>query len=205
MVVARMHLFIIDAASPFFAHQPDRTSRINWSKIPYDSLERDGKLPKKRYQRIRSDFYRYIDTVQSVGYNAISFDDVAHMVPLLLYTTQLRKKISKYRRRITKLLRYCVDKNIDIFINTDIVFSNREIRAYVGGSQFRLQKLLLIVMRQLFEQNREISGVILRFGEADGVDTSGDFSSDLFIRTPQQLNQLLRCVYYLYLNSTINY
>ena len=52
--------------------------------------------------------------------------------------------------------------------------------------------MLVRQVETVLGQFPEISGLIVRIGECDGGDVDGDFRSELLVRTPKQLNRLLR-------------
>ncbi|QEP44421.1 glycosyl hydrolase family 67 [Ectothiorhodospiraceae bacterium BW-2] len=187
-----MELYIIDAISPFFATHASTT--INWSKIPFNRIETDGRLKKRDYKAIKERFKRYIDQISQIGYNAISIDDLSHMVVMNYYSPTLKKKIAKYQRRFRKLLQGVAEHNLAIYITTDVMFYNDDIRQQMAQQHSSATELLAGILTALFEQMPLVNGVILRLGEADGVDVRGDFCSELTIQTPQEANQLLKRV-----------
>jgi hypothetical protein len=176
-------LFIIDAVSPFFIKHPDTI--INWSKIPFEQMEDNGKWKKKRYLKIKKNFESFIDQIADIGYNAISLDDVCHLAMLDLYDDKLQKKIKKYRRRYRKLLTYARTKTLKIFITTDIMFFNEQIRHYTGRDIHRMIAIMKQAIISVFENLKDVDGIIFRMGESDGIDVTGDFLSRVVIKTAE--------------------
>lgn len=184
-----MKLFIIDANSPFFIFHPK--SMINWSKVPFNQIEKKGKLKKKTYKGIKKKFEDYINEVSQMGYNAISIDDISHMVVMDFYQEKLNKKIKKYQSRFKKLFKSVQSKGLGIYVTTDIMFFNSDIRAYMRKENKNAEAVLVNILDAFFQQVPEADGVIFRIGEADGVDVDGDFKSDIIIKTAAQANQIL--------------
>ena len=182
-------LFIIDAISPFFVKHPE--VGINWSKIPFDQIESNGKLKKKRYLRIKKDFERFIDQISEIGYNAISMDDLCHLAVLDIYNPILQKKIKKYRKRYKKLFKYAKQKNLKIYVTTDIMFFNDDIRSFTGCNLTKMIGVMNDAITQVFNKLPDVDGFIFRMGESDGVDVTGDFLSSLVIKTPKDVFQFI--------------
>ncbi|MDZ4198169.1 MAG: hypothetical protein U1E27_02685, partial [Kiritimatiellia bacterium] len=70
-------LFLLDAIGPFFRGYHEK--RINWSKIPFRSIETDGRIAPDRAAQIRVDFTRIADSAAALGFTALTLDDVAHL------------------------------------------------------------------------------------------------------------------------------
>lgn len=113
-------LFIIDAIGLFFQGYKD--APINWSKIPFHHLERDGRVDCKKFQRIRDHFETFIERVADMGYNAISLDDVAHLVNFDWYPPELQQKIREYQAEYRELIAMARDLRLKVFITTDLMF-----------------------------------------------------------------------------------
>ncbi len=165
---------------------------INWSKIPFERLEKNGEYNKKKHKDIQELFNDYIGKVSVMGYNAIALDDMAHMVSQPFYGDFLRKKIKKYAVEFKTLIRESIHSGLKVFINTDIMFFNEFIRTYMKINRIGLKRILKSYLELLFDEYPDVSGVIFRFGESDGVDVEGDFMSSPVIRTPEYANSFLK-------------
>ncbi len=183
-------LFIIDSSSPFFTKLPGEN--INWSKTPFDRLEKDGTFDKKSHKNIRGLFRDYIGKVSKMGYNALAIDDMAHMVIQPFYGDFLKDKLRKYSREFKILIRESVLSGLRVFVTTDIMFFNEFIRDYMKINRIGLKRILTSYLELLFGEYPEIEGVIFRIGESDGVDVEGDFTSSIVVRTPEYANSLIR-------------
>lgn len=184
-----MKYYIIDAIGPFFHGM--KKDVINWSKIPFDYLESESGVDKAKFKHVRADFDKFTSTVSQIGYNAISIDDLAHLVPMAIYPKKLNTKIRQYQKHFAKLFKLAKAKGLKIFINTDLMFFNPAIEKQTMKKDSQIIQLLQQILHILF-QTFEIEGVIFRIGETDGVDVTGDFLSQLSIKTPHQANRYIR-------------
>ena len=104
----------------------------------------------------------------------------------------MKEKIKKYREYYRKLLTAAGDAGLKVFISTDVLFDNENIRKFTGDSFKRRTEFFIKAIESLFSEFGGISGLIVRIGESDGLDVKGDFRSRLLIKTPEQANDLLK-------------
>ena len=184
-------LLIIDGIGPFFRFCNKK--RINWSKIPFADLETQDGLKAEALASIPEDFRTFVRRAREIGYNAVTLDDVAHLVLCEDYSADLRRKIEAYRALFAELIHIASDEGLQVFFTMDIMFFNDSLRAMLGRSR---KKTALWLNRKLAELFNEfpIAGVIMRFGESDGVDVRGDFRSELWLKRPGDAQRLLRCL-----------
>ncbi|MBD3384128.1 glycosyl hydrolase family 67 [candidate division KSB1 bacterium] len=183
-----LDFYIIDAIGPFFKKQK-RT--VNWSKIPFFALDKKGEIKAKRIEKILKRFRRFVSKCSELGYNAISLDDLAHLVTFDFYPARLQKKLSIYKSLYSKLFDLAIKEGLYIYINTDIMFFNQAISDYTRNRESNIIALLSKALEQLF-CNYPVKGVVFRIGENDGIDVKGDFISRLSIKTPRQANRYLK-------------
>lgn len=181
---------IIDGIGPFFATQQGRR-RINWSKIPFSDLERDGQLDPESRNTITLEFDRFIERIASLGYNAVTLDDLAHVLPVVEYPDALARKIAEYRDWYRELFRIAADRDVSVMLTTDLMFYTDCLRSLVGTRVSAVADFLNTHIDALFAEFPLISGIVTRIGESDGLDVKGDFHSELIIRTPHQARMLL--------------
>lgn len=174
-------LYIIDTSSPFFSEHEDTV--VNWSKVPYASLERRGEIRRKRRKRIRRNFDQYIRAVAAMGYTAVSVDDLCHLVAFDFYSKRFAAKIRRYRLYLRKLFAAAKARGLKVFITTDSMFSNAAIERRTGSRLRDMIAFMSDAFEKLFTDEPLVDGIIIRSGEADGVDVEGDFLSTLVIRT----------------------
>lgn len=182
---------IIDGSAPFFAAL-SKKGDMNWSKVPFNELDADGTVDGMVADRIVEAFKRFIDEVAQIGYNSVTIDDIAHCVNHRFYPLRLQQKIESYLRLYKRLIDYATQRKIRVFLTTDLMFFN----AHIDRSTRKKEKDLLIFFKhslfQAFRMFPDVEGVIIRIGEADGVDVKGDFQSRIVVKTVRQCRRFLR-------------
>jgi hypothetical protein len=187
-----MNLFLIDAIGPFFSGY--HAKRINWSKIPFKHLAADGALKEDRSNRLVRDFERFLDCVSAIGYNAVTLDDLAHLTDCAFYPSTLRAAIADYQRLFRRLLHSATARDMKVFITSDIMFYNDELLRRVGTRPARVGGFLAGATRSLFRNFPDVSGMIFRIGESDGLDVAEAFRSRLVIRSPRQARRIIQAL-----------
>ncbi|HMP72400.1 MAG TPA: hypothetical protein PKE55_03970 [Kiritimatiellia bacterium] len=182
-------LFILDAIGPFFRELPP--GRINWSKIPFTHLERDGRLDRERFARIREDFRTLCANARDFGFNALSLDDLAHLVDHPAYPPDLSVRIHDYQEEYTRLFEIAEEYGLLVFLTTDLMFFNPTLVRDLGTDSSRILSFLTHALETLFTRFPSICGIITRIGETDGLDVEGDFRSQLVIRTARTARRYL--------------
>ncbi len=186
---ARPDWLIVDGLAPFFREV--NAPRINWSKIPFAELEADGQPDVGLLGRIEEDFRRFCEQAARFGFNAITLDDLAHLVDDPAHPDGLRRKIAVYQETFGRCFEIAREHGLRVLITTDIMYY----RAGEEPSRWgRLEQALASLERsleQLFQRFPAVAGIVTRIGETDGLDVRGDFRSHLVIRTPGQARRLL--------------
>jgi hypothetical protein len=185
-----MNLFLIDGIAPFFRGCDQEV--INWSKAPFSHLEKNGGLDPQRCVQIRSDFGIFCRKAVEAGYSAVTLDDLAHLCIFDFYDDRLKKKLSGYRCFFSELFRVATDAGLTPYITTDLLFFNEAIENNIANNDVALRQFAADACRQLFEKFPMVGGIIVRIGEADGLDVEGDFHSRLVIRDPQQARKMIQ-------------
>ncbi|WP_372806832.1 hypothetical protein [Pontiella sp.] len=185
-----MNLFLIDGIAPFFrgCDQPV----VNWSKVPFSHVETDGRLDPLRCVRIRAEFETFCRKAVAAGYNAVTLDDLAHLCIFAFYDERLKQKLSAYRCFFGELFAVATAAGLVPYITTDLLFFNEAIDRHLAKSDDALRTFAADACRQLFEKFPMVGGIIVRIGEADGLDVEGDFRSRLAIRTPRQARRMIQ-------------
>jgi len=175
---------MIDGIGPFFIGHPKRT--INWSKIPFSFLERDGRVHAALFREIREAFTRFAGTAASLGFNAVSLDDLAHLADHFVYPAPLRVRIAAYKDEFAILFDIARAAGLQVYLTTDISFFTRELDELLGRDDKKIIQFLGAAADSVFRDFPAVQGLIARFGESDGVDVRGDFLSRQVLRTPRQ-------------------
>ncbi len=181
---------IIDGIGPFF--RSVRTKRVNWSKVPFADWERNGQPCPARIAQVMSDSRRFAACVADEGYNAITFDDLAHLSQWDGYPAELRDKIDRYRELYADLFRIARAQGLRPLLTTDVVPCATQCREPIDPTATVAIDWLAESVDRGLSDFPELAGMILRIGECDEARTRGDFRSRLTIRTPRQARRLLQ-------------
>jgi len=192
-IQARPDLYIIDGSAPFFAPFINGT-RKNWSKAPLGKLVTHGKIPAKTAERICDELTRYCQRVREIGYTAITFDDLAHLTLFDFYPYMLSRTVHSYQKLFRRVFKIAARAGLKIFVTTDLMFCNSFIDDQVLGQDKRRRALFVEAIERLFDLFHKVDGVVIRIGEADGIDVDSAFKSKLVIRTPKQCNRWLQAL-----------
>ena len=130
-------LFLIDGIGPFFKN--NQRTEINWSKIDFSDLDSRGELPPSRTRQIEEDFRLFTQRASAMGYNAVTLDDLAHLVPQAFYPEKLQHKIKQYRTLYRTLFHIANESNLQVFITTDLLFFNNAIEQHIGNHPKKLR------------------------------------------------------------------
>jgi hypothetical protein len=185
-------IHIIDTLGPFI--EPTNHEVINWSKVNFSDLEKNSRLDISVINRIEQRFASYVATVKDLGYDSLSFDDLAHIVRFSWYNADLSQLLEDYHDLYKRLFKIAKHNDMKIFVNTDYLFYNDDIRRYITTNKLSSKDFFGEVLTLAFEQFPEIDGVNLRIGENDGKDVIGTFPSKLVLRTSSSVNKLLRSI-----------
>lgn len=183
---------IADGSAPFFL-ESDRDTH-NWSKAPLSHLEKRSLPSKKKHKRIRESFSTYTKRISNIGFNSVSLDELCYLAIYPFYGEEEKKKIKAYRKKYRKLFRIAESRNLNLFLTSDFFSVNDSIWKATEGKWEKIAELFRYALEDIFSEFPEVSGIILRIGESDGVDVKGDFRSKLLLQKPSQANALLKRV-----------
>jgi hypothetical protein len=181
-------LYIADSLSAFAL--PSRLPpgvTVNWSKTPFPLLERNGRLPFTTCEKILRRFESYCGVIASLGFNAVSVDDIAHFTAQQWYSDRLKAKIADYAGLLVRLCEAAGHAGLSVFVTTDANFSSGNSRRHAHSDGAFLAEACTILLRQF----PSVSGVILRIGECDGLDVDHEMRSNLSVRTPAQARSFM--------------
>lgn len=185
-----MDLFLIDGISPFFKGiRPGK--RVNWSKVPFELLEKNGVADTDRLEQITKDFDKVCQRISEMGYNAVTLDDLAHTLPHDDYEAWVNAKLEVYAGYYKKWFAIAQEYGLKIFVTTDFMFGTPASEEKIGRKFKDNLRWFREHLQTFFQTYPEVSGLILRIGESDGKDVKGDFKSKLLIRKISQARQLL--------------
>ena len=186
-----MELFLIDAIGAFFRGYDKE--RINWSKIPFLHLQTEGEEAERQWKRIESDMRQFAREVTALGYNAVTLDDLAHLVPHALHEPEVRERIFALRLRFGHLFDLLRDEfSLRIFLTSDVMPVTHALEKAWGDDAAAWEDYYVAQVQQVLDDFPQLEGLILRVGESDGVDVKDPIRTRLHLRDPRETNQLLR-------------
>lgn len=184
-------LLLIDGSAPFFTPFING-ERKNWSKAPLTELQKHGRIDEEYQTTILKALNCYCRKVREIGYSAITFDDLAHLTLFDFYPYLLSRTVHSYQEFFRQVFAIACDAGLAIYMTTDIMFWNRFIESHTKRHDARLRELFVEAVERLFDLFPEVTGIVTRIGESDGVDVSSLFKSRMVIRTPRQCNRWLK-------------
>lgn len=184
-----MNLFLIDGIGPWF--QPGGKRRVNWSKIPFDRLPMDPVDRRPVFDQIHADLDGFTGRAVGAGYNAVSLDDVAHLTDHEFHEQSIRGRIQSFRQEFRTAFSIVRAHGAEVFATSDVFSSTPELARRLGRAPERVIGFLADLVDRFLSDFPEVSGVIFRIGECDGVDVKDDFRSELHLRSAAMVNRFL--------------
>jgi hypothetical protein len=186
-----LKFFCVDSIAPFFATIP-QNSELNWSKIPFNLLERNGIIDSNIKNEILKYFKIYCEKITGLGFNTITLDDVAHCVSHSFYPDEFKKKIESYQKFYISLFEIASQYNLDILLNTDVMFLHKSIISHTKMKKSALLRVFVTSILRTIKTYPQVKGIILRIGESDGIDVEDELTSRILIHTAKQARTLIR-------------
>lgn len=184
-----MELALIDAIGPFFRDLHQR--RINWSKIPFAHIVTEGLESDARWSRIYADFETLVQRVASLGYNAITLDDVAHLSDDPWFEPEIRRRNAVFREEFRELFAIAQMHGLKVFITTDFLTTSPAVDARLATGDVSPRDWYRRLVESFLIDFPEVAGIILRIGESDGNDVADPLRSRLAVRTARDVRALL--------------
>jgi hypothetical protein len=183
---------IIDGIAPFFRGYGKK--RINWSKIPFSYVEKSGMLDagSPANLQLRMDFKTFIKRAKADGYNAVTLDDLVHLLLWDGYADTIYRRLSDYRRLYGELVTMASEAGLRVLITSDVFSLSPSLLEATGGKLDAVTGWLCDRLDTFFQEMPAIAGIVFRIGESDAIGTEGEFISRLLIRKPDQANRFLR-------------
>lgn len=186
-------LYLIDAIGPFFKGY-DRT-KINWSKLPWARLQ---KMPTEKlrmsFAQFRGDMDIFCRSVEKIGYNGVTLDDVPHLADHEFYEEPVRKRIAIYRQEFRQLFKIIRNRGLQVYLTMDILAFTPALQKKLGNSEKKRNDFLVELLDRFFEDFPQVAGVVLRIGESDGLDVKDEFRSQLVLKNPAMVNRCLKSI-----------
>lgn len=183
-------IFLIDAIGPFFRGYERR--RINWSKIPFTHLATDGEQRPLQWEQIREDMRRFTREVAAAGYNSVTLDDLAHLAPHPLHEPETAARIGVFREEFSRIFEIVREAGLKIYVTSDVLPVTPAVDAAIGNHRERLEEFYRGLVDDFLRDFPEVSGLVLRIGESDGVDVKDPIRTRLHVRSAAETNRLLQ-------------
>ncbi|MBK1792846.1 hypothetical protein [Persicirhabdus sediminis] len=188
-----MKLFLIDALGPFCGQLP--RGRQNWSKIPFSQLAGPADAHcDSSWQAITADMHTFVQRVRSAGYNAITLDDLAHLTNHPLHDATTNQLIDFYREKFRPLIQLAIDAGLKVFLTSDIITLSESARIQLENQPARIEEFYIDQLESCLADFPELSGIILRIGESDGLDVKDPLKSQLHLKSAKQTNRFLKAI-----------
>ncbi|MEM9080261.1 MAG: hypothetical protein AAGC74_06155 [Verrucomicrobiota bacterium] len=185
-----MNLFLLDAIGPFFRNLEQQ--HINWSKIPFDHLPLDGPRADEFWSQLQNDFESLIQKAKSLGFNAVSLDDVSHLTPHPWHNDETNQRIQQLAARFNPLFTSLKQHDLQVWVTADVLTLSPHLEARLGTSFTTRNSYFNDLTQRFLEQHPLVTGLILRIGEADGLDVKDELRSHLHLRSAKQVNAFLK-------------
>jgi hypothetical protein len=186
-----MELFLIDAIGPFFRNY--QKNRINWSKIPFSHLLTSGAESIEQWQQIHQDMRDFAREVSALGYNAVTLDDLAHLATHPLHEPEIAANIAFFRTQFSSLFDLLTKEfGLKVFLTSDVIPLTPAIEQSLSDKKSELENYYLSLIQNTLDDFPQLSGIILRIGESDGVDVKDPIRTRLHLRNPRETNQLIK-------------
>lgn len=183
---------ILDGIGPFF--RGIEQGRINWSKIPFVHLATTGAERRAQWDRIAADMERLCREAVAAGFNALTLDDVPHLVPHPFHGEELNARLEVFREEFGRLIGLVRKHGMEVLLTTDVMPVSDGVLAATGGRREALDEWFGDLVGRLLADLPEVAGVVVRIGESDGQDVRDDLRSRLHLRTPEQTRRMLECL-----------
>ena len=186
-----MKWFLLDGMGPFF--QSGETRRINWSKIPFTHLNLSGSDRRASWNLVAEDLRRFAAAATEAGFNALSLDDLAHLALHPAQEPEIAGAIKNFREEFTTLFDLLKHEfGLGIFLTSDVLPTTAGVLSAVGPSPSALEAYYRELICNVLEDFPQLSGLILRIGESDGLDVTDPIRTHLHLKTPADANRMIK-------------
>jgi hypothetical protein len=130
----------------------------------------------------------------AAGYNAVTLDDLAHLAPHPLHEPETAARIAVFREEFRKIFRIVREVGLEIYVTSDVLPVTPRVNATLGNHRQRLEDFYIELVSGFLGDFPEVSGLVLRIGESDGVDVKDPIRTRLHVRSARETNRLLRAL-----------
>ena len=129
--------------------------------------------------------------VASLGYNAITLDDVAHLSDDPWFEPEIRRRNAVFREEFRELFAIAKAHGLRVFITTDFLTTSPAVDARLDTGDVSSRDWFRRLLESFLVDFPEVAGIILRIGESDGHDVADPLRSRLAVRTANEVRALL--------------
>jgi hypothetical protein len=135
---------------------------------------------------------RFAAEAAALGCNAVTLDDVVHLVPQPQHGEELNRRIEFLRGEFVELFGILREAGLQIFLTSDVMPVSSGVLEATNGDHEALNAWFRGLVGRLLDDFPDLSGVVLRIGESDGKDVRDELRSRLHLRRPDETRQFLK-------------
>ncbi|KAB8145888.1 hypothetical protein F8S13_02075 [Chloroflexia bacterium SDU3-3] len=190
---------LADLSGPFYdTAKPFR----NWSSLPFYQMDLDAPPYVDRVQ-LDAGVDRAIAHARALrgqGYTGVVMDNMAHLVGFVgtpaAYAagSPYAARASIYAEAFGRLFAALAAMGMEVFITSDMQWMTPPLRQYVGRlhrANPRIAQVNRWAIEELFARFPQVSGLVIRVGEAGGAHDAAGYTGHLLYRTPAALRELI--------------
>ncbi|BBM86001.1 hypothetical protein [Candidatus Uabimicrobium amorphum] len=185
-----------------YSHNTRRFENVFLTEEPFVSRE--------AFEKVFVDYCKYIDHTAALGFNAIEIPGFLKLVDFKLLGSGREvyapdsvyiKRHEVLRHFYRRFFDYAQQKNMQVFLKTDMVALNGALKKYfhknIGSLDVENKKFWTVYqkgLQELFTHFPQVRGMIIRVGEAGAVyNRPGyDYGSELLVRSITSVQKMLR-------------
>jgi hypothetical protein len=192
---------LTDISGPFY--RTDKPFR-NWSSFPFTQIDQE-EAPYIDHEQLAWGVERahtYLEEVHQQGYTGIVIDNMAHLVtfdhapkPIYAAESPFRLRALAYQSAFASLFQRAVQLGMEIFVTTDMQWMTPPIEQFVktvAATNRRLAQVNQWALEELLTTFPEITGVVVRVGEAGGSHNHGGYDGHMIYTDAPRLRGLLK-------------
>lgn len=127
-----------------------------------------------------------------MGFTAVTLDDLAHLAPHPFHEPEVSARIAVFREEFARLFDIVRGEGLEIYLTSDVLPVTPAMDRALCGSRARLEEAYVGMVDGILRDFPQLSGLVLRIGESDGVDVKDPVRTRLHLRSAADTNGLLR-------------
>lgn len=188
-----------DCIAPFFEQEKEIQ---HYSNIPFYQLDIDKEpyVNLNQLSRIETRYIEYIKKVKKAWYNAISLDDINHLLlfeKIWIYkNTNYEKRNNIYKEFYTKLIKYANEEWLDVYIISDMQFYTQPMIEYlwkIDKYNKDIEVLNQIAIEEILT-NYNIKWIIIRVWEWWKAYNNQFYKSKVLLKDEKDVNKMINSI-----------